>query len=213
MRPFDAAILAALSADHTRVRYFASFEFDSGTLRLWTGLGQITALSQTWYGAGALASIDGLEEGIELSPYSLKLGLSRLDADTSELALTETYNNRPMHLYLSAIGDDGLLVADPEPVFDGEMIDVEATVGNDDGEVVVVTCENELANLDRSPGLKYTDVQMQRDYAGDLGLEYVTQVVDHRPSWRGGNQVKLGGGPSTSRSRSGSQPKGEYLDR
>lgn len=194
-RPIDAAILTAIQQGHTRLRYFAEFEFDGGTTRIWTGLGTITAQSQTWYGAGSLASVEGLEEGDELSPFALKLGLSRLDSAFSGMALSEQYHNRPMTLYVSAVGDDGDLVADPVAWFAGEIIDVEATVGSPDGEVVVVTCENELARLDRTPGLKYTNTQQQLDYSGDLGLEYVTQVVDHRPVWRGGQQAKLGGGP------------------
>lgn len=206
-RPIDSAILAAIAAGHTRLRYFAEFEFDGGTTRLWTGLGQISALSQTWDGVGSLASIEGLEEGEDLSPFALKLGLSRIDSSFSALALSEEFHNRPVRVYVGALGDDGLLVASPAQWFSGVMIDVEATVGSPDGEVVVVTCENELARLDRSPSLKYTNTQQQIDFSGDLGLEYVTQVADHRPVWRGGNQTKLGGGPSQP-ARGSSNPRG-----
>ena len=182
-RPFSAGLITALTADHTRARYFAEFEFDGGTERLWTGLGTITALSVSWDGVGSLASIEGLEEGIELSPYALKLGLSRLDSTYANLAINEDYHNRPMRLYLGAIDDAGALVT-PALVFSGEMIDVEATVGGQ-GDVIVLTCENELARLDRSANLRYTDTQLQEDYAGDLGLEYLAQIADHQAQWRG----------------------------
>lgn len=181
---FSAGLIAALTADHTRARYFAEFEFDGGTERLWTGLGTATALGQSWEGVGSLASIDGLEEGIELSPYALKLGLSRLDSTYANLAINEDYHNRPVRLYLGAIDDAGDLVT-PALVFSGEMIDVEATVASDDGDVIMLTCENELARLDRSANLRYTDTQLQADHSGDLGLEYLAQIADHQAEWRG----------------------------
>ncbi len=186
-RPFASAITTALRADHTRTRYFAEFEFDGGTERLWTGLGTITTMGQTWQGVGSLARIDDLQEGIELSPYALKLGLSRLDATYANLVQNEDFHNRPMRLYLGAIGNNGALVADPGLIFSGFMLQAEATVGGDgeEGDVIVLTCENELARLDRSANLRQTDTQQQLDYAGDLFYEYLDQVVDHQAEWRG----------------------------
>lgn len=181
---FSAPLLAALAADHTRARYFAELEFDGGTERLWTGLGSITTLSNTWQGVGSLASIEGLEEGIELSPYALKLGLSRLDSSFASLAIDEQYHNRAVRLYLGAIDDAGALIT-PGLVFSGEMIEVQATVAAEDGDVVVLTCENELARLDRTANLRYTDTQLQADHSGDLGLQYLAQIADHQAEWRG----------------------------
>ena len=196
MRPLDAAILAELEADHHRIRYFGEFHFDGGIERLWTGLGSITTLSQTWTGVGSLASIEGLEEGIELSPYALKLALSRLDATYSNLAINEDFHNRPAILRISAVDATGALVAAPGIVFSGEMIEVEATVGNpESGEIIILTCENELARLDRSANLRYTDTQLQSEFSGDLGLEYLDQIADHESEWRG-KAVPLGGAPA-----------------
>lgn len=192
MRAFDAAILSALQADRTRVRYFAALEFDGGTERLWTGLGQITTLSQTWEGVGGLATIEGVQEGIDLSPFALRLGLSRIDSQVSSLAVNEAFVNRPITLYLSAIGADGALVAEPDVVFQGDMLEVDTTVGADGGEVILLTCENELARLDRSSNIRYTDVQLQTDHPGDKAFEFLTQLKDYRPVWRGKNPTRLG---------------------
>ncbi len=192
MRAFDPAVLAQLQADRNSIRYFAALEFDAGTEYLWTGLGQIDALGQTWEGVGGLATIEGLEEGIDLSPFALSLGLSRLDAQVGSLAINETFQHRPITLYLGAMLD-GALVADPGVVFQGEMLDVETTVGAEGGEVIVLTCENELARLDRSSNVRYTDIQLQSEYPGDLAFEFLSQLKDYRPTWRGKNKTSLGG--------------------
>lgn len=191
-RAFDAAIITALQVDHTALRYFAELELDGGTERLWTGLGQITTTQGTWQGVGGLATIEGLEEGVDLSAFSLRLGLSRLDNQVANLAINEQFWHRPITLYLSAVGADGGLVADPDVVFSGEMLTVEATVGADGGEVIMLTCENELARLERTSNLRYTDVQLQSEYSGDVAFEYLTELKDYRPTWRGRNQTRLG---------------------
>lgn len=196
MRAFDPLLIAELQKDRNSLRYFCALEFDTGTEYLWTGLGQIDALGQTWEGVGGLATIEGLEEGVDLSPFALRLGLSRLDAQVGKLAINETFQHRPVTLYLGALVD-GALVADPGIVFQGEMLDVETTVGTEGGEVIVLTCENELARLDRASNVRYTDIQLQSEYPGDLAFEFLAQLKDYRPTWRGRNKTNLGGQGAT----------------
>lgn len=195
MKPYDPALIAALRDQVAALRYYVELFFDGGTERLWTGIGTTTELGVNWQGVGSLASIEGLEEGIELTPTGLKLGLSRLDPGTANLAINEDYYGRLARLYVGVENASGQLVSDPGPTFTGKMVHVEATVGTPDGEIIQLTVQSALAKLDRSPNLRHTDIQQQTDYTDDVGAQYMTQVADFRPVWRGKNQTRLGGSP------------------
>lgn len=195
MRGLPAGLVAALRDDTVRLVFAVELHFDSGTERLHSGLGPLTFGGNTYQGAGDLAEIGILEEGTDLSPYAITLGLSGIDQDILAIALGEQYYNRGVTVYLGAISDAGALVTDPVVVFSGYIQSMSLVAGDPEaGDSVTLTCESELALLDRSSNLKYTDIQLQSEYPGDKGLEYLEQMEDARPVWRGSSQALAGTG-------------------
>lgn len=197
-RPFPAALASALSAANVTPLYFGKFEFAGGTLYLHTGLGTITWGGQDWTGAGDLASIDQVEEGMALSPYALRLMLTGMPSQVSTEAMGENYYRRPVTLYLGALNPEFQLVSNPAEIFFGYIEDMPVSIGGEDGDRILCTVESELAIFDRPGNLRYTQAQLEADHPGDKGLEYLEYMVDVRPIWRG--QRQSFGGRGTTRS-------------
>lgn len=208
-RPFPAALASALSAANVTPLYFGQFDFAGGTLRLHTGLGTLSWGGNDWTGAGDLASIDHVEEGMALSPYALRLMLSGINSQVSSEAMGENYYRRPVTLYLGALNAEFQLVSTPAEIFFGFIEDMPVSIGGSDGDKILCTVESELAIFDRPGNLRYTQAQLEADYPGDKGLEYLEYMVDVRPIWRGQRQ-SFGGRGTTSSGNLTINPGGNF---
>ena len=186
-RTLNAATLARLEADSASIVYFFELTLDSSTERLWTGPADITALGETWVGAGSLAMIDKADSGLEVSPYGLQVGLSGVDATVLDIvfAATDEYYMRPCRLLVGAMADGvaGGLAADPDVWFRGFAQKMEMTIGEEGGDMVLLTCESEQIKFNRPRNRRYSDEQLQFDHTGDLGLQYLDRVPGSSVLW------------------------------
>jgi hypothetical protein len=187
---------------------FVEIQLDTGTERFHTGLGEITWGGQVWYGAGQMAAIEELAETIDLTPDAIRLGLNGFDPDVSDLVDTAEIYRRPVIMYLGAFNESYVLVADPDLVFSGYAEDLETSWGGEDGDSAMLTAESELRVLTRPRNLRYTDAQLQDEYSGDLGLEYLEQTKDAKTVWRGRQPTRLGGGSAVTSTTSGGRTRG-----
>lgn len=183
-RDMTAATQAAAEARTQSPRYFVELQLDSGTVRLWDGIGSITALGETWTGTGRLGRVLPGKETKEVVATGLVLELMVIP--TSEMpdapdaflniALAEDYQGRPAIVYEGYVNDEtGLVIADPYPIFGGT-----ADVFEDSeipGAVVVrVICENSLRALERPKKRTYTPEDQQAIYPGDTFFSYVAPL-------------------------------------
>lgn len=197
-RSLDAATLAALEADTATPIYFVElgpFQDTSPntTERLHNGLGSITWGSNTWTGTGDLGSIDSVRESTSITPEALRMTLSGVTSDITNIVFNTNYYQRPCIVYLGALSA-GALVADPDIVFSGFIQKIEMKLGGGaSGDVVVLTAESELILFKRSRDVRYTNNELQSEFSGDTGLEYLESVTTQNVVWRGKNN-NLGGG-------------------
>ena len=75
-RTLTNTIISELDNDTVRPFFAVKLEFPSGTLRLWTGLFDITISSETYTGVGSFLGISSVEESEELKATGLELTLS-----------------------------------------------------------------------------------------------------------------------------------------
>ena len=120
-RGFPANVATALAQQHVAIVTFAKLEFPSGTVYVHNSIGTYTWGSQDWLGVGDLGSISQVQEGLDVSPYSITLTLSGLDATISGAALTEDYYLHPVTVYLGVLDADDTLIADPTQIWAGAM--------------------------------------------------------------------------------------------
>ena len=195
----DAAILSNLESDSASPIYFLEVLVDVASspqevVRFHNGLGSLsTATSddasvRPWTGAGSLISFPSIQETNRGKPAPFKANLSGVDSTVTNLIFNENYYRAPTKFYISALAD-GSLVANPGLLFSGFAQKIDMTLaGNDE---VQFTAESEFMLFKRSRNVRYTDRQLQSEYAGDLGFEFLQQVATSQVVWRG-RQNNLG---------------------
>lgn len=159
-----------------------SMAFPSATLRMWTGYGDLVWGGYTWTGAGDMGEVSEIEEAVELSAKGSSLRLNGIPPDIAAASLTENYQGRPCILYLGAMTDEGVLVANPYPILSGRMDQIEK---QDQGTSasLQLTVENRLVDLNRNRERRLTHEDQQTDYPGDKGFEFVNSLQNKQLLW------------------------------
>lgn len=192
-RDLAANTAAQYAATHVNPIIFVKIEFDTGapnstgTIRLHNGLGTYVwndgSGNQQWYGTGDLGQISAIEEGDEISPYSIELTLSGIDSQIAAEAARETYYQRPVTLYIGALNASDTLVATPDVIWTGFIDTMDAVLGGGDGDAIRVTAESELAMFERSSNYLYTNAQQQSDSSGDTFFTHLQEMEDLTLDW------------------------------
>ncbi len=186
-RPFSASTLAAFNSPFVSVLTFVKLEFAASTVYVHNGIGTYTWDGFDWLGVGNLGSVSKLEEGSDVSPYSITLTLSALDATLAGTALLEDYFMRPVSIYIGVLSADDELLDTPLEMWAGFMDVMSISAGEEggDGDQVFVTCESELAAFDRTAGLRYTNQSQQQQYPLDTFFEFMAKISGLKVKWRG----------------------------
>ena len=181
-RGLSATVEGVIDDVVVRPAMFVELQFDSGTNYFWTGIADITALSNTWVGIGSFLSVSGFQEQYELSASGFTVTLSGLITDNLADALTEDYQNRKAIVYLGFFDDSNSLVADPFILYSGFM-DVMTIAEGADTSTIQITCENRLIELERPRKLYYTSATQQAEFPNDKGFEFVPSIQDMSLNW------------------------------
>lgn len=183
MSRISAALSTAFSAGAVSLIALVRMEFDSGTLRLWTGPGTLDWNSESWSGAGGhIAAIDLPIETAEVKASGGSITFAGLDPAILALSDTEPYHGRPVQVYFGAKASDGTIVVDPDLAYEGTM---DTMAESDDGETATITLaiESRSAAAERPANRRLTPEDQARDYAGDLGFDFVAALQDRELIW------------------------------
>ena len=185
-----AAVASRLANDEQKIAFGVSLEFDSGTLNLWSGIGNFTGSDGlTYTGAGELLNIENVDEDKELSSTNMTIGISGLSANIVTYATTEDYQNRPMTIKMFFFHPDTDDEIGNVILFKGRMDTL--TVVDGDSFSVVISAENKLIDLTRPKNLFYTAETQNFLYSGDKGLEFVAKIREQTVNW--GSLASWGG--------------------
>ena len=182
-RGFPTNVANALATQHVSLVTFVQLAFPSGTVYLHNSIGTYTFGGNDYLGVGDLGAISPLEEGADISPYQITLSLSGLDSTIAGAALTEDYYMHAVTVLLGVLNADDALLADPTVVFEGFMDQMNISVGADGGDVITLTAESEFARFDKASNIKYTDIQLQSEFSGDLALEFMPDIEGAKIRW------------------------------
>ena len=191
-----AAVASRLANDEQKIAFGVSLEFDSGTLNLWSGIGDFTGSDGlTYTGAGELLNIENVDEDKELSSTNMTIGISGLSANIVTYATTEDYQNRPVTIKMFFFHPDTDDEVGNVILFKGRMDTLTVTDG--DSFSVVISAENKLIDLTRPKNLFYTAETQNFLYSGDKGLEFVSKIREQTVNWgsltsSGGNGGNIG---------------------
>jgi len=182
-RGLSPSVLDALRSTTVRLVTFAKLSFSSEVMYVHDGLGTYNWGDQNWLGVGDFGSISSVEEGAEISPYSLNLTLSGLEADLISKTLNENYYMRPVDVYLGLLDENDSLVDTPTQIWSGYMDVMSLTAGASGGDAITLTCESEMAKFDRSANLRYTDTMLKKRNASDKFFEFLKDIDGVKIMW------------------------------
>jgi hypothetical protein len=182
-RDIATVIQNALGDDVIEPFFAVDLGFDSGTLRLWTGIGSKIINGEEYVGAGNFLQISEMQETAEIQAAGATLTLSGIPSEILSLALTEPYQQRPARIYFGLVGEE----ADMAEVFTARMDQMTIEEGPETC-TVQLTIENILVDLERARVLRYTNNDQQSRFPGDRGLEFVESLQNKELFW--GRQPK-----------------------
>jgi hypothetical protein len=181
-RDLTATIQTETQASLIYPEVFAEFDFGSGFLRVWTGLGSKSWDSNTWTGVGDLGSIPNVEEATDISPRNVTFALSGIPSSTISVALTENYRGRSVRSWIAFLDSSGTIKADPYQWFAGRM-DTMSIRESADSADISISCENCLVDLRRPRSTRYTPAEQERRFPGDTSLRYVAKLAEKPIYW------------------------------
>ena len=139
----DSSIVNRLGADEQAIFIAVKAEFDSGDVRVWSGVDDLTINSETYTGAGDLLAIGEIEEDIDLSSKGISISLSGMDTTVLNIALTESYQNRFVTIFLGYVMGDTNEVAGVVTLFKGRITTLTVN-DNPAGATISIDAESRL---------------------------------------------------------------------
>lgn len=204
-RDINPDLALALEQTHINAIVAAEFEFDSGTIGMWSGVGNLIWGDKEFIGGGNLVGMSTVRETQDLQANSLTFSLNGIAPENIFVALEEKFQGRPCRVWIGN-SDTGIKLAlEDEPgavqLETGEYILLESTLLDTpylifegmmnvmNGKVQIpvsrlsLSAENILAILKRANVSFYTDEDQQAKYPGDLFLEFIAALQDKNIVW------------------------------
>jgi len=185
MRDISANMATEFEGRNALPILLAQLEFDSGTLYMWSGLGDLVWEGNSYIGAGNLIGISTVQENQNLEAQGIVCTLSGIPSTLLSVALSERSRGRPFRLWLGGINEGDSprgLIDEPYRIFTGLMDVIEMS---DDGETALIrlSVESSMLIARRSKIRRYTSEDQKRDYPLDLGLDLINQLQDKEVVW------------------------------
>lgn len=174
-RDTTAAFKTAMANDTIRPFILIDAEFNSGTVYVWNGVGELSWNSNTYQGFGNLLSISDVVETGEVRAAGLTIEFQALTAAYKSLALSNVSIKNSVTVRLGLFDSSGNIVADPETTFVGKMDEVNIEEGAEFSKFIL-SCENRLVELQKTKERRYTKEDQSQYQSGDTGLRHVVNA-------------------------------------
>jgi len=196
----DAKAAIKLAEDHQNIIFAIKAEFDTSTLLLHSGSGDLVINSETYTGAGTLLAISDIEDSNDLKSAGVTFQLSGMNATVLSYAVTESYQNRPITLLLAFVSGGTDHVDGVMTLYKGRMTSTSISDSPTEGVTITLITENRLLDLERPCNYRYTkESQVALAGAGDTGFDAVEKLQDTDILWgRSTGGSNIGGGSSGS---------------
>lgn len=176
--------------------YAVELFFDTETLRVWTGFGDIRVNSggnNTYNGLGELISISDVEESQDISAKGVNLTLTGIPSNLLVHALSTPYQGRLCNIHFGFIDWSSPTNQSGMLVFTGYMDTMVIEEGAETS-TIITSIESRLIDLERPRNRRYTsESQKQRNTSalptnttGDLAFDFVESLQNQRLQWGGG---------------------------
>lgn len=183
-RGLSSELVTALSADHLHLAYLVDFAFDSGTQRLWTGVGDLDLGGGVVYAGcgsadhGGFLSIKPGREATQPAGFAAEIEIGDVGSGDFVDVLSEDYQGRDLLIRLGVFDADGALIVaadNPLQIFRGRM-DIIQIADNGRSSRLKLTAESRLADFDRPRSSFYNHATQLALHPGDRAFEFVSQM-------------------------------------
>ena len=204
-RTIDSNITSALAEGNIKPFFTFKIEFDTQTLFLYTGEGNLFLGGNQYTGIGSLLTFTNVEESADIGAKSVSIQLSGVPSTNLALALSNPYQGREITIGFGIRADPLLLGNEENDLIlnqDGQPIDI-STISNPDAvstlfvgyidtmdinegtdtSTITVKVESKLLELERQRVLRYTSAIQKSLYSGDKGFDFVDQLQDKKFIW------------------------------
>jgi hypothetical protein len=182
-RALSAVMLAAIAANTIKPVLIVKIGTTGADVNLWTGVGDLTHLGETYGGVGNLGGVSPVQETQNLEAVGMSFTLTGLNPALVSMILGSMRYGRPAKMWLGLIDiDTNLLVDAPMKMFVG-LTDVPSMEDGPEVSTISITAENRLADLERPRARRYTTEDQKLTDPTDLGFEYVPYLQDAVFPW------------------------------
>jgi hypothetical protein len=189
-RTLDPAVITELTSSRVQVAFLAKLAFDSGTVRAWSGIGDLVFGGETYLGVGYLGEVSAFAESQAIVANGATLRLSGIPSSMLSVALTDNCQGRAAELRLGVFTAASVLIDAPllfKARMDAMMIDEGA-----DTSTITLNIESQLADLKRPRVRRFNNADQQELYPGDRAFEYLEALQNAEILW--GPQSGAGAG-------------------
>ncbi len=190
----DTHAAQRLAAEHQQIVFAIKLEFDTETIRLHTGAGELTIDSEVYEGAGTLLSISDIEDTAELASSGVTFALSGMNADVLGYALTENYQNRLATMKMGFLSGGTDHVVGAMTIYVGRMTQINIADDPIGGSTISLQTENRLIDLRRPSNLRFTKESQNYLHPDDTSLDEIGKLQDVNVQWGRDTGYSGGGG-------------------
>ena len=185
-RNITTAFNNAISAQNVIPFFAVSLAFNTGTLHLWNGYGDISLTAggstNTYTGLGDAAGMSPIDEQSLIQASGANLVLNGVKSSLIATALSAQYTNRDGKIFLGMFDTSKSVIADVYTLFVGKM-DVMIIRETGETSTIELKLENRLVALERAIERRYTDEDQKNLFSGDKGFEFVPDLQDKQLVW------------------------------
>lgn len=157
-------------------------DFESSTLRLWNGLGELSWDSGTWLGNGWLQGVEGATETPEVEATTMTVQLSGIPLALISLLLNSQKQGAEGRLYIGFLGPSGAVVESPYLWWMGRFSHAElGDSGSEASAALVYT--SPLVDMDRPNEFRWNNVTQKRFYPDDKGFRFIRSAAKWNGNW------------------------------
>jgi hypothetical protein len=179
-RNLTSAVVTEITGQSVQPFLLFQGSFATGTVRAWSGIGDLSWNGFTWVGTGNLLSVSNVEETAQTTANGVSVTLNGIPSELISLALQGCRQGADGKIYLGFLNNG--VVSNPILLFEGKL---DVPVIQEDGESssITISYESRLIDLERPRESRFTDEDQQRVYPGDLGFEFVAGLQDKSIVW------------------------------
>lgn len=155
--------------------------FESGTVRLWTGIGDLTWGGHNWTGTGTLGRIGAIEETSETRAATVELELSGIPADVLAIANGESWQGREARVYYGVLNGKRQLIGEPFTLRRGIMDLMSLEEGQ--SATIKLLIESRDIDLKRDKARRYTPEDQRGEFPGDAGCDQIAALQQIDIKW------------------------------